>query len=66
VLTEVGSWLKRERNITLLGDLGFENAYALAMRKSRANELGVRSLTDLAAVAPKLVIAGDYEFFGRP
>jgi osmoprotectant transport system permease protein len=66
VLSEVGSWLKRERNVTLLGDLGFENAYALAMRKSRANELGVRSLTDLAAVAPKLVIAGDYEFFGRP
>jgi osmoprotectant transport system permease protein len=66
VLAKVGSWLKRERNVTLLGDLGFENAYALAMRKSRANELGVRSLTDLAAVAPKLVIAGDYEFFGRP
>jgi osmoprotectant transport system substrate-binding protein/osmoprotectant transport system permease protein len=66
VLADVASWLKRERNVTLLGDLGFENAYALAMRKSRANELGVRSLTDLAAVAPKLVIAGDYEFFGRP
>jgi osmoprotectant transport system permease protein len=62
----VAAWLKRERNVTLLGDLGFENAYALAMRKSRADELGVRSLADLAAVAPKLVIAGDYEFFGRP
>jgi osmoprotectant transport system permease protein len=66
VLADVGSWLKRERNVTLLGDLGFENSYALAMRKSRANELGVRSLADLAAVAPKLVIAGDYEFFQRP
>ena len=62
----MASWLKRERNVTLLGDLGFENAYALAMRKSRANELGVRSLADLAAVAPTLTIAGDYEFFGRP
>jgi osmoprotectant transport system permease protein len=66
VLADVASWLKRERNVTLLGDLGFENAYALAMSKSRANELGVRSLADLAAVAPKLVIAGDYEFFQRP
>ena len=66
VLADVAAWLKRERNVTLLGDLGFENAYALAMRKSRAQELGVRSLADLAAVAPQLVIAGDYEFFGRP
>jgi osmoprotectant transport system permease protein len=66
VLADVASWLKRERNVTLLGELGFENAYALAMRKSQAERLGVHSLADLAAVAPKLVIAGDYEFFQRP
>jgi osmoprotectant transport system permease protein len=66
VLADVASWLKRERNVTLLGGLGFENSYALAMGKKRANELGIRSLTDLAAVSPRLVIAGDYEFFQRP
>jgi osmoprotectant transport system permease protein len=66
VLAEVGSWLKRERNVTLLGGLGFENAYALAMTKARADALGIRSLADLAGAAPKLVIAGDYEFFQRP
>jgi osmoprotectant transport system permease protein len=66
VLAEVGQWLKRERGVTLLGGLGFENAYALAMTKKRAEALGIRSLADLAAQAPRLAIAGDYEFFQRP
>ena len=33
----------------LMGALGFENAYALAMRRSRAEALGLRTLDDLAA-----------------
>jgi osmoprotectant transport system permease protein len=66
VMAEVGRWLKERRGITLLGGLGFENAYALAMPKARAEALGVRSIADLARVAPQLTIAGDYEFFSRP
>jgi osmoprotectant transport system permease protein len=66
VLAEVARWLKEKRGIQMLGGLGFENAYALAMPKKRAGELGVRSIADLASHAPKLSIAGDYEFFGRP
>jgi len=66
VMVEVGKWLKEQRGITLLGGLGFENAYALAMPKKRAETLGVRSIADLARVAPQLTIAGDYEFFSRP
>ena len=61
--------LKQElakRNVTLLGDLGFENAYALAMPRQRAEQLGIRSIADLAARAPGMTIAGDYEFFSRP
>ena len=50
----------------LAGELGFENAYALAMRPQRAQALGVRTLADLARHARTLSIAGDYEFFGRP
>ncbi|MCJ9703002.1 glycine betaine ABC transporter substrate-binding protein, partial [Bradyrhizobium sp. SHOUNA76] len=53
-------------NITLLGELGFENAYALVMPKKRAEALGVRTIADLAAHASSLSIAGDYEFFSRP
>ncbi len=66
VLAEVGNWLKQQRGVTLLGGLGFENAYALAMPRKRAEALGVRSIADLARVAPQLTIAGDYEFFSRP
>jgi len=66
VLAEVTAWLEREHGITLLGELGFENAYALAMPRARAQALGVRSIGDLARRAQSLRIAGDYEFFGRP
>ena len=55
-----------QRRVTLLGELGFENAYALVMPKKRAEALGIRSIADLAAHAGTLSIAGDYEFFSRP
>jgi osmoprotectant transport system permease protein len=66
VLKEVGSWLKAERGVVVLGGLGFENAYALAMKRERAAKLGIRSIADLAPHAPGLSIAADYEFFSRP
>jgi osmoprotectant transport system permease protein len=66
MLREMARWLKREHGVTLVGTLGFENAYALAMRGDRARALGVRSITDLAPLAPRLSIGSDYEFFARP
>jgi len=66
LLQELKEWLARERHVLLLGELGFENAYALAMRRDRAAELGIRSIADLAAHAPRLAIGGDFEFFARP
>jgi osmoprotectant transport system permease protein len=54
------------QNVTLLGELGFENAYALVMPRKRAEQLGIRSIADLAAHAATMSIAGDYEFFSRP
>jgi osmoprotectant transport system permease protein len=66
VLKAVADWLKAERGIVTLGGLGFENAYALAMKRERALALGVKSIGDLARHAPTLSIAGDYEFFSRP
>jgi osmoprotectant transport system permease protein len=55
-----------KKNITLFGELGFENAYALVMPKKRADALRIHSIADLAAHAPNFSIAGDYEFFSRP
>jgi osmoprotectant transport system permease protein len=66
VLRQVGSWLKAQRGILMLGGLGFENAYALAMKRELALKLGIRSIADLAAHAPDLSIAADFEFFSRP
>lgn len=52
--------------VTLLGELGFANAYALVMPRGKAEALKIRSIADLAARAPSMTIAGDYEFFSRP
>ena len=66
LLRELSSWLERERNVQVLGQLGFENAYALAMRRDRAQALGIRSIADLARHGHTLQIGGDFEFFARP
>jgi osmoprotectant transport system permease protein len=55
-----------QRNITLLGELGFENAYALVMPRKRAEALGIHSIADLAGHAAGMSMAADYEFFSRP
>jgi osmoprotectant transport system substrate-binding protein/osmoprotectant transport system permease protein len=66
VLAEVARWLKDKHGIRMLGALGFENAYALAMPRAKAEKLGINTIADLAAHASQLSIAGDYEFFERP
>ncbi len=65
VLAELRALLAKQ-NITLLGGLGFENAYALIMPRKRAEALGIRSITDLASHAAVMSVAADYEFFARP
>jgi osmoprotectant transport system substrate-binding protein/osmoprotectant transport system permease protein len=65
LLAELKTVLAKQ-NITLLGELGFENAYALVMPRKRAEQLGIRTIADLASRAASMSIAGDYEFFSRP
>ncbi|MGE5183366.1 MAG: ABC transporter permease/substrate-binding protein [Acidobacteriota bacterium] len=65
VLVEVEAWLAREHHVRALGSLGFENAYALAVRRDTADKLGLHSLRDLAAHAHDLRLGADYEFFSR-
>lgn len=66
VLSQMKEWLGEKYGILSLGSLGFENKYALAMRRDRAEELGMSTLSDLATVSHGLTIGGDYEFFSRP
>jgi osmoprotectant transport system permease protein len=65
ILAEVEAWLAREHGMRSLGSLGFENAYALAIRRDMSARLGVRSIDDLARHARTLSIGGDYEFFSK-
>ena len=58
--------LRARDGVRLLGPLGFENAYALAMRGERARALGIASLDDLAGPAPRLRLGADLEFLTRP
>ena len=66
VMAAVTRWLAENHGIRSLGELGFENAYSLAMPRAKADALGIRSIADLAPHASQLSIAGDYEFFARP
>lgn len=66
MVAEIGRWARAEHGIGLLGPLGFENAYALAMREGDAARLQVRTLADLARVAPQLTLGSDLEFLERP
>jgi hypothetical protein len=65
MLQEMTTQLRKEHGVVLLGALGFENAYALAMRRDRAEALGIRTIADLSQHAPELRIGGDFEFFAR-
>jgi osmoprotectant transport system permease protein len=62
----MAAWLARAHGVGYVGPLGFENAYAFAMRRDRADALHISSLADLAARAPQMKIGGDYEIFTRP
>lgn len=66
VLAELTQELKRRDGVVVLGSLGFENAYAFAMRADRADALGITSLADLARQAPRLALGSDIEFLSRP
>jgi osmoprotectant transport system permease protein len=66
VLKGLTAELARRDRVLVLGPLGFENAYALAMTEARAHALRIASLDDLAAHAPSLTLGSDLEFLSRP
>lgn len=64
-LEDTSRFLQEQYGAVCLGSLGFENTYALAMRRTEAERLGVRSINDLVRHAPQMVIGADMEFFHR-
>ncbi len=66
MLVTLAHELARRDKVRLLGGLGFENAYTFAMRRSRAQKLGISDLDSLAQASSKLRLATDLEFLSRP
>jgi osmoprotectant transport system permease protein len=66
MLEELTRFMRERYGVTVLGALGFENAYTLAMRRDRAATLGVRTIADLTPLAPRLTLGSDLEFLSRP
>jgi osmoprotectant transport system permease protein len=56
--------LSSDHGLDLLDPFGFDNTYAIALKKSRADELGLKNVSDLAAV-PGLRYAFSHEFLNR-
>lgn len=65
ILQETTSYVE-DRGLVSIGPSGFQNLYAFAMRRDRAEELGVKTIEDLIPIASQLVCGSDLEFFGRP
>lgn len=57
---------KRRFNLDVMAPLGFNNSFAMVMRPDEAQMLGVKTLSQLAPVAPRLKLGVGYEFLERP
>jgi osmoprotectant transport system permease protein len=64
ILSEVEGFVA-QAHVRSLGPLGFQNAYALAVRRDVATRLGLHALGDLAPHAAQLSLGADYEFLSR-
>ena len=63
---EIVRWEAANSGMRVLGRLGFENAYGLAVTQETARANSLNSIADLARVAPRMTVGGDPEFFERP
>jgi len=61
----VAGELARRDGVRWLPPLGFENTYAIAVRRETAARFGLRTLSDLARVAPRLTAGLTSDFIGR-
>jgi osmoprotectant transport system permease protein len=65
VYARVASEFPRRFGVRWLPPLGFENTYAIAVRRTMADSLGLRSLSDLARHATSLRAGLTPDFIGR-
>ena len=66
MLAAISDWARRSTGARIIGGLGFENAYAFAVKPATARRYALVSLADLARAAPQLIMGTDPEFLERP
>jgi osmoprotectant transport system permease protein len=62
----VASEFRRQYGARWLPPLGFENTYAISVRRETATKYSLRTMSDLARVAPQLRAGLTADFIGRP
>src|SRR4051794_25891636 len=65
VYDRVSREFRRRWGMRWLPPLGFENTYAIAVRRATVDSLGLRTLSDLARVGPRLRAGLTPDFIGR-
>lgn len=65
VFNYVKSEYEKRWGVTWLEPFGFQNTYALTMRKDLAEQLGVKKVSDLVGKAESLTLATDSSFLER-
>jgi osmoprotectant transport system substrate-binding protein len=66
VFNQVKNLYAQRFGLEVLPSLGFENTFAMVMRGNDARRLKLKTLSDVAAVAPQLRLGVGYEFIERP
>ncbi|MGO4514908.1 glycine betaine ABC transporter substrate-binding protein [Terriglobus sp. 2YAB30_2] len=66
VLATIRTIYARQHHVTVAQPLGFENTFAMVLRKDDAARLGVQTLSQAAQFAPHWKLGTGYEFESRP
>lgn len=66
VFNRVATVFPQQFDVHWLPPLGFENTYAIAVRRETAAQYGLRTLSDLSRAAPRLTAGLTPDFVGRP
>ncbi|MCC9608905.1 ABC transporter permease/substrate-binding protein [Blastopirellula sp. JC732] len=66
MLIDLATELKGKHQVISLGPLGFRNDYVFVMKREKAEELGIKTLDDLAKHASELRAVSEAEFWERP
>lgn len=66
VFNTVREQYERKFGVAVLPSLGFDNTFAMVMRGNDARRLRLKTLSDVAAIAPQIRLGVGYEFLERP